>query len=690
MIAAPAAAQEALDPIDIQAAVAADPTVSEGTGKYTVDAITVGSKVPTSSRRTPQTVSVVTRQRIEEQNLHTLSEALQATPGMTVLNNITGMSFIYSRGFALSSVQQDGVPLEYSNNQAYGPLDLAIYDHVEVLRGPGGLFTGAGQPSGTINMVRKRPRDHVAVEAAGTFGSFDFYRGMLDVTGPLDPAGTIRSRFVAAFQDNDYFFDTAHNRNLALYGTTEADLGSATRLRFGASYQRNEGVPTVGLPAYADGRLLDVPRNTFLGARWGKRPNDTINPFAEFTHAFDNGWKLRVASDYFRTETNWIRVAATSGVDPATGLFPAYSARQTRYVEDQVSLDSSLTGEVEAFGRTHRLLAGFNWRNEYYIYLPGSPIIIPGPFSAFLSSAAFAMPSYFPLQSRTDTRIENFGPYASARISLADPLSLVLGGRLTWYQASTQILYPKVQAPTYYGADGTFTPYAALVYDLTDELSAYASYTSIFQPQNLLTYEGRLLEPVEGEQFEVGLKQSLFDNRLEASAAAFWIDQKNTAQADNSHPGSYLPSGGEVESKGVDLQLTGALLPGWNVMAGYTFNPTRYVRDANYQGQAYSVVTPAHIFKLWTNYEIQEELLRGWSVGVGVNAVSRFGNNGYYQDGYATLGARLAYKLNEHVTASVNFDNITDMKYYQTVGAAAYNNTYGEPFSFNFNVRAMF
>ena len=170
----PVAAQEELDPIEIQAAAAPDPTVSEGTGKYTVDAITVGSKIPTSSRRTPQTVSVVTRQRIEEQNLHTLSEALQATPGMTVLNNITGMSFIYSRGFALSSVQQDGVPLEYSNNQAYGPLDLSIYDHVEVLRGPGGLFTGAGQPSGTINMVRKRPRDHVAVNVAGTFGSFDF------------------------------------------------------------------------------------------------------------------------------------------------------------------------------------------------------------------------------------------------------------------------------------------------------------------------------------------------------------------------------------------------------------------------------------------------------------------------------------------------------------------------------------
>ncbi|MGY3617990.1 outer membrane receptor for ferric coprogen and ferric-rhodotorulic acid [Bradyrhizobium sp. USDA 10063] len=247
-----------------------------------------------------------------------------------------------------------------------------------------------------------------------------------------------------------------------------------------------------------------------------------------------------------------------------------------------------------------------------------------------------------------------------------------------------------MQAPTKYGEDAVFTPYAALIYDITRDLSAYASYTSIFQPQNFQTYQGQLLDPVEGEQYEVGLKQSLLNGRLEASAAVFLIKQANTAQLDNTHPGYYLPSGGEIESKGVELQLTGRLLANWNVVGGYTYNPTRYTRDQNYQGQPYSTVTPEHIFRLWTNYDVTEGVLRDWSFGMGINAVSEFGNNGYVQPAYATLGARIAYKINEHVTASLNLENITDTKYYQTVGASAYNNNYGAPFNATFTLRSKF
>ncbi|MGY3617991.1 TonB-dependent siderophore receptor [Bradyrhizobium sp. USDA 10063] len=364
--------------------------VTEGTGDYTARAITVGSKIPVSPREVPQSVSVVSQQQIKEQNLVTLSDALQQTPGVTVVNNNTFMSTFFSRGFALTTVQQDGVPLEYANNQAYGPFDLAMYDSIQVLRGPSGLFTGAGQPSGTINLIRKRALSQFSVRGDVSVGSFDFYRGMLDVTGPLNKAATVRGRFVTSFQDNDYFYDTSHNRNALFYGTVEADLTPDTMLRVGASYQKNDAIPMGGLPAYSNGKLLDVPRSTFVGAAWGKRPAETANPFFEFTHQFENDWKFRAAGDYFYQDTDWLRAYPTGPVNPLTNNFPGYYGVRTLYTDKQTSLDTSLSGPLHLFGRTHELVFGFNWRNEDYLYTPGATILIPGAVQRLQSFAEYS------------------------------------------------------------------------------------------------------------------------------------------------------------------------------------------------------------------------------------------------------------------------------------------------------------
>lgn len=677
-----------LDPVRVQGEDRSNPTLTEGTGSYIPRAVTVGAGIPTPMREIPQTVSVITQQQIQEQNLVSLPEVLQQTPGITVLNPSTNNFTFYSRGFQLTTAQQDGVALEYTNNQSYAPLDMAMYDHVEVLRGPGGLFTGAGQPSGTVNLVRKRPQNQFTLIGEASVGSFNFYRGVVDVGGPVNASGTIRGRVVASVQDNNYFYDVAHNRNALIYGTVEADIMPDTLLRFGMSYQKNDSIPFVGLPAYTNGQTLNVPRSSALGAvSWGSRPNETLNPFVELTHRLDNGWNLRLAGTYFHSTTNWTRTAASAGVDPNTNTIPSLLATYTFYGEDQFSIDSSASGPISLFGRTHEVIVGVNWRNELYNYWPGASVSIPGPFNVYAPVYNVPQPSILSPRANTVTNTTQYGLYLSGRFSLTDPLKLILGGRLNWYNASTQQLYPTVQSPLFFGDAAEFTPYAALVYDVAGNISAYASYTSIYQPQSYLTYNGALLNPVTGIQYEAGLKGSFFGGQLDGSLAFFLISQRNTAQADALHPGYYLPSGGEVESRGVDVQLVGRLVPGWNLTAGYTYNPTSYVQDATYQGQPYSTFTPQHMFKLWTDYEFLDGPLKSWSVGGGVFAVSTFSSSNIYQYGYGTLSARIGYKINEHLEAALNLNNLTDAVYYQTVTSPLYNNMYGAPFNAMFTLR---
>jgi outer membrane receptor for ferric coprogen and ferric-rhodotorulic acid len=665
---------------------------TEGTGAYTTQAVTIGSKIPVPVREIPQTVSVVTQQQIQDQNLNTISDTLLQTPGVTVVNTSTNNFTYYSRGFQLTTVQQDGVPLEYNNNQTYTPFDMAMYDHVEVLRGPSGLFTGSGQPSGTVNLVRKRPTSTFAMSGELSGGSFDFYRGMLDVGGPLNKSGSVRGRFVASSQDNNYFYDVAHNRNTMFYGTVEADVTPDTTVRLGMTYQDSNATPFIGLPAYTNKQLLDVPRSSFLGnVQWGRRPSTTVNPFIQIEHQLGNDWSLKVSNEYFHQDTDWLRAGAGTGVDPTTNTFSGLSSTFTQYKEAQNSTDVSLSGPLKILGRTHQLVFGLNRRNEDYYYAPGKPVTIPGTFSIYDSTYNAPEPASYSAKSITDTNTTQYGAYASGRFSLADPLTLVLGGRLSWYDSTIDTIYPAGKPRTKVSESAVFTPYAALVYDLSRTLSVYGSYTSIFQPQSLSTYDGSLLNPVKGEQYEVGLKGEFLDKKLETSLAFFLINQTNTPQSDLANPGFYLTSGGTIQSKGIDAQVTGQLSPGWNVTLGYTYNETKYTKDTAYQGQPYSTVTPKHIFKVWSSYDFQSAPLKGWSVGGGLYAVSSFGNNGFMQSGYATLNASIGYQISKHVHAGLNLNNLTNRKYYQTVGGYdQYNNVYGAPFSAILTLRASF
>ncbi|RZI98979.1 MAG: hypothetical protein EOO54_28030, partial [Haliea sp.] len=280
----------ALPEVTVTAPLEAD-TVTEGSGDYTSPAVRIGGKTPQALRQIPQSVSVITQQRLQDQELHTLDRALAQSTGITVNSSLNRSSSLFARGFLVNTVQVDGVTMALpTNNYGFDAPDLAIYDHVEVLRGSAGLLNGAGTPGAVIGLQRKRPTAARQFQATASVGSWNNGRIVLDGSGPLSADGSLRARAVLVHEDRDFFYDLASHRKTLLYGVLEYDLGARTRLTAGATYQTLDGVPLngSGLPRYSDGSDLKLPRKTFLGAAWNREQGSLHEVFAEVEHRFAN------------------------------------------------------------------------------------------------------------------------------------------------------------------------------------------------------------------------------------------------------------------------------------------------------------------------------------------------------------------------------------------------------------------
>ena len=699
-----AAAQRVLPTVDVEADRLG--TTTEFTGSYTTGASTIG-KTPRTLKETPQSVTVMTRTLLDDQNIRSLDDALRATPGVMVQNSSSYERTYHSRGFEIETIQYDGVPTQRRNGFAVSP-DLSFYDRVEVLRGPAGLFNGAGQPGGTVNLVRKRPLATPQSSAQLMVSRWDAYRADVDLSRPLNDSGSVRGRLVAGHENRHFFYDRAQTKRSLLYGIVEADLGRDTVLAVGAHYEKNDMVPMyAALPRYTDGRDLGLPRSTNLNAAWAHTDVESTSVFANLAHSFSSDWKLKLGVTHMRENNDDYTGSNFGPVSPATGQGITLSAFHQKLDGKQTAADASLQGSFSALGRRHDVLVGANYlRRDYDLYsqLYTVPNAAINPFTYDPSAyAAFpTVPSPSRAASNTLNRIEQKGLYGSLRWSLTDPLKLIVGGRISSWESSARNKATGAYSTAPYKETSEFTPYAALTYDLNPVWSVYASYAEIFRSQaNLFTVDGERLKPVTGSNYEVGIKGSPYGGKLNTSLALFRTYESHRSQVAVPSPCAGSPTGGacyvdegKLRSQGLDAEVSGELLPRWQIAAGYTYNQTRYLKDtAANTGLPFASFTPRHLVRLWTGYQLPGEL-SAWTVGGGVTLQS----NAYKidrgvridQGGYAVWSARLAYRVTRNVTAAVNITNLFDKTYYQTLGGTRSANWYGEPRTVTATLQAVF
>ena len=652
---------------------------TEGSESYTTGTMATATKLPLSMRETPQAVTVITRQRMDDQAMTSINDAVRAAPGL-FLNyaNGPGRQAYSARGFDIDNLMYDGIPSGYSGVTIGAQPNLAMFDRVEVVRGATGLVTGAGNPSAAINLVRKRPLAEQKVTLTGAAGSHDDYRGELDASSPLNQAGTLRGRVVASYRDANSFIDDVEEDHGLFYAVTEADLSEDTLLTVGFSHQKDKtnyfwGSSMIG----QDGHHLDLPRSYNPGSDWENKDQEINTVFAEVRQRLANDWSLQVNANYAEQK----------------GLFSgSYQSRwfqdtlartvyQSAHDENQAGLDAFASGPFQAFGRTHELVVGASKRIYDMTTHNYDPYDTNWPINA-------GKPNFTHTDNDREVTTQD-GVYLTTRLNLADPLKLILGGRVDWYD------YDNRDGEGDYKVTRNVTRYAGLIYELDDHHSVYASYSDIFTPQTSQDTSGTPVKPIVGKNYEIGIKGEYFDGALNASLALFRIDQENRAVqvfVENCPQASCYEASGEVRSQGIDFELQGALTENWQVGGGYTYARVHTLKDdANPQNvnQRFDTDIPEHLLKVTTRYRFQGPLEK-LRVGGTFSWQSRLYNDidladgsryRLEQGGYAVTDLMAGYQVNRNLDLQVNANNVFDRRYYSSIASSASygGDTYGNP-----------
>jgi outer membrane receptor for ferric coprogen and ferric-rhodotorulic acid len=658
-------------------------TTTEGTGSYTTGSMQTATKLPLSIRETPQTVTVITRQRIEDQAMNTLGDALKYTPGITITKWGGEREGFNSRGFQISNLMIDGLPVTYEEAALSTGL-LSMYDRLEVVRGVSGLMEGAGSPGGSINLVRKLPTQEFQASITAAAGSWDNYKTEVDVSGPLTPQGGLRGRAVLAYLDKNSFIDYNENQRSLVYGVLEGDIDENTLLRLGVSWSQdnNPGADWNGLGAYMDGSFLPISRSTRMSPSWSYWDKESTTLFIELEHRLSENWASKIAVTHIQSEMDMqgTYLGFTTDHNPYFSL--AGGGQAYRYDREQYSIDGMLSGSFSLLGNSHELILGANYRQAN-----NNDHGANTDFTGVIFDPTNWDPSSVPKPSLTsdwnswyqNVNTEQSGIYMTTRLTLSEQLKLILGGRLDWYESETGHVYPENNSS--YKATREFTPYAGLVYQLNDNYSAYISWTQIFNPQNYLTTSGSLLDPQEGSNYEIGLKGEYLEGKLNASLAVFQLDLENlpislpAASCSAGQTACYAPSG-KVRSRGVDIELNGSLTENWQIGAGYTYN---YAKEFKESEERYNPHLPLNLFKVFTNYRLPG-ILQKWKIGGGLNVQSKiYNSNGLKQGGYSTTDLFVSYTASKNLDITMNANNIFDKVYYSSIGTPWGTSFFGDP-----------
>lgn len=686
---------------------------TEGSGSYSARAVTIG-KGAHSLKETPQSITVMTRKMLDDQNLNTIEQVMEKTPGITVYDSPMGGKYFYSRGFRMTGqYQYDGVPLDIGSSYVQADSfnsDMAIYDRVEVLRGAAGMMKGAGGTSGGVNFVRKRGEYTPHTQLSLSAGTWDNYRGQIDTGGPLNDTGSVRGRAVITEQTRQYFYDVGQRKDQIYYGALDIDLSPDTTLGIGLAYEDVDATPCWGgLPRYADGSDLKLKRSTCLNPAWNHQRSKRTTWFGDLKHQLNDDWAVKVAGVYSKN-TQDMEYAFPSGSVPVGATQSNTLVIGSTYNYDQVDygFDAYLNGTFDAFGQQHELTVGANAsrsrKDDFF-----AVALLPDRQNVFDPNHHLPQPddSYY-LANATrggpmDMRIKQYGANSIARLKLAEPLTLVVGSRVSWYSSnSDSVSYWRGEGtPVHTQAKetGQVTPFAAVLFDLNDNLTAYASYTDIFTPQgNYRTLSGATLKPLIGQGYEVGIKGEWFDGRLNSAFNLFRTIQKDAAQDDPLCPDSSCSqNSGKVRAQGFEAEVSGEVIDRLQLLAGYTYTQTKVLEDADaaQNGVPYNSYVPRHLLRVWADYGLSGALYRV-SVGAGVNAqssnyrVSPISGNDMTQSGYAVWNGRVSYRIDDTWSVALNGNNLFDKRYYVTVGTEGFGNFYGEPRNFVMSLKADF
>ncbi len=630
---------------------------------YSVPNATTATRTDTPLRDIPQSIQVVPRQVLEDRQVIRVTEALNNVSGVQ-RGNATGGGI--GETFNIRGFQQFGGNFRDGFRDSGGITETANLERIEVLKGPASVLYGNLDPGGIVNYVTKQPLSEPFYAAGLQVGSFGLVRPTLDFSGPLNPEGTLLYRLNAAYEKGGNFrdFDTEVER-FFISPVVAWKISDRTDLTFEFEYVKDQRPFDRALIAFGTG-VANIPFNRVLGERDDSFESTKFSAGYRLEHRFNDNWKIRnrfrfSSNDVVNSITEAFRLNETTW-QLSRGFFGSEAEDKTYALQTDI-IGKFATGSIQ-----HTLLFGIDLSRQtsdlFVPYDDAASINIFNPVYGVIPRPARGQyPVEFDFFSETNTN--SFGLFVQDQVTLAENLKLLVGGRFdTLNQSSTSFDNFDQSSTSSRQQDQAFSPRVGIVYQPIQPISLYTSFSRSFVPNTSTRVDGSLLEPIRGTQYEVGIRGEFLNGRLTANLAAYELTRSNIPAPDQDNPGFFIAVG-EQRSRGIELDVTGEILPGWNMIASYAYTDARVTKDDNLQPGNLLNGVPFNSASLWSTYEIQTGDLQGLGFGLGLFYMGeRQGdlNNSFQVPSYVRTDASVFYRRNNW-RVGINVNNLFNVDY---------------------------
>ncbi|MBX9661998.1 MAG: TonB-dependent siderophore receptor [Novosphingobium sp.] len=621
-----------------------------------------GIKAPTPLIDVPQSVTVITREQLDDQGVTQLTDALRYVPGVVLAQGEGNRDQIVLRGqnttadFFLNGLRDD--------TQYYR--SLYNIEHVEVLRGANALLFGRGGGGGVINRVRKTPslagRSIGASAAVGTFGDFAL---AADLNAPLSQ--TIGARLNGTYEEFDNHRQDFHGRFIGVNPTLAFAPSADTRIDLSYNYDDDSRIADRGVPSLA-GKPLEGYRDTFFG-----RSDTNISDVkahileARLTQRLADSLTLTLAGQYSHTDKYYGNIFAGSAVNPASNTVSLSAYNSTSVRESWIG-QANLTWEGKTGPINHTVIAGIEGADQATDATRSEGIFPGNKASATVTLAdRLAVPAItFGSPSRsTHAKVTIFSAYVQDQIELAPFLQIVGGVRYDSFRISADNLLNSTSAGR---TDRKWSPRAGVIVKPKANLSFYGSYTKSFLPQSgdqfsALDATQATLAPEEFRNLEVGAKWDVTP-ALALTAAAYRLDRENSRFND---PVTGLPQlSGKTRTRGIELSATGKILPQWQVSLGYALQDgkVRSSTTAAPAGRSLALLPESQI-SLWTRYDVTGKLGLGLGVTHQSSAYTTVSNS-VTLPAWTRVDTAVFYNVSKNLSVQLNVNNLLNEQYFPT------------------------
>ncbi|UFH35400.1 TonB-dependent siderophore receptor [Flavobacterium acetivorans] len=581
----------------------------------------------------PQSIQIVGHHVIEQQQAIRLSDVIKNVNGVYVGSARGGsQESFWSRGYDMSTNNMFKNGFRFNNGSIP---EVSSLERIEVLKGSAALLFGNVAPGGILNMVTKKPSFKKGGELSMQMGSNAFYKPSVDIYGPLN--NSIAYRFTGSYENSESFRDVVKKERYYINPSVLFKASDKTEIVLQGDYLHDNWTPDFGT-AIIGKEIIDLPRNTYLGATWSNGQTRQASVSGLVKHEFNDNWKLNFNSsfqNYNRTSKGTERIQPKNNGDWERPLGQNKNLEQI--IGEQISLQGNfVTGKIK-----HQLFTGIDFENSFaqaytFTFDPktyGSGNIFD--FDNFDQGGAIPEGTNTKIV-KTDTN--RFGIYAQDLISLTDKFKVLAGLRWSWQEAQADT-HDLTKSPVEIKKeqnriDQAFTPKLGLVFQPTKDMSLFASYSNSFTPNTGTTVDLKVIKPSIIDQYEMGIKKDFWRGILSTNITLYQIENSNLAQtaefkADGSPntDTSIKVLSGSTKSKGVELDITARPTEGLSIMAGYSYNDMRYTKTSGLEGSFIVgdrlARTPANTANLSFFYTLPSGLLKGISFGANSNYIGK-------------------------------------------------------------------